>query len=80
LPQGSLADASTPWLEGLPDMLMANGQRLVPALVKRKSLVRLAERLTIPPLLLLAIDDELQRLVKSIHSLSLASRGDGLGR
>jgi hypothetical protein len=80
LPQGSLADASTPWLEGLPDMLMANGERLVPALVKRKSLVRLAERLTIPPLLLLAIDDELQRLVKSIHSLSLASRGDGLGR
>jgi hypothetical protein len=80
LPQGSLAEASTPWLEGLPDMLMANGQRLVPALVKRKSLVRLAERLTIPPLLLLAIDDELQRLVKSIHSLSLASRGDGLGR
>jgi len=80
LPQGSLAGASTPWLEGLPDMLMANGQRLVPALVKRKSLVRLAERLTIPPLLLLAIDDELQRLVKSIHSLSLASRGDGLGR
>jgi hypothetical protein len=80
LPQGSLAGASTPWLEGLPDMLMANGQRLVPALAKRKSLVRLAERLTIPPLLLLAIDDELQRLVKSIHSLSLASRGDGLGR
>jgi hypothetical protein len=80
LPRGSLAEASTPWLEGLPDMLMANGQRLVPALVKRKSLVRLAERLTIPPLLLLAIDDELQRLVKSIHSLSLASRGDGLGR
>jgi hypothetical protein len=80
LPQGSLAEASTPWLEGLPDMLLANGQRLVPALVKRQSLVRLAEGLTIPPLLLLAIDDELQRLVKSIHSLSLASRRDGLGR
>lgn len=79
LPPGSLAEASTPWLEGLPDMLMANGQRQVPALVQRQSLVRLAERLTIPPLLLLAIDDELQRLVKSIHSLSLASRADGLG-
>ena len=80
LPQGSLAEASTPWVEGLPDMLLANGQRLVPALVKRESLVRLAEGLTIPPLLLLAIDDELQRLVKSIHSLSLASSRDGLGR
>jgi len=80
LPQGSLADASTPWLEGLPGMLLANGQRQVPALVKRQSLVRLAESLALPPLLLLAIDDELQRLVKSIHSLSLSSRSDRLVR
>jgi hypothetical protein len=80
LPQGSLAEASTPWIEGLPDMLLAEGQRQVPALVKRQTLVRLAEGLTIPPLLLLAIDDELQRLVKSIHSLSLASGRDGLDR
>jgi hypothetical protein len=79
LPQGSLAEASTPWIEGLPDMLKANGHHHVPPLIKRQSLVRLAERLTIPPLVLLAIDDELQRLVKSIHSLSLASRRDGLG-
>jgi hypothetical protein len=60
-------------------MLQANGHHHVPPLIKRQSLVRLAERLTIPPLVLLAIDDELQRLVKSIHSLSLASRRDGLG-
>jgi uncharacterized membrane protein YccC len=78
LPQGSLAEASTPWIEGLPEMLMVNGQQQVPALVKRQSLELLAERLRIPPLLLLAIDDELQRLVKSIHSLSLASCRDGL--
>jgi len=77
LPQGALAGASTPWLEGLPGMLALRSRQAVPPLVKRNSLVRLTEELQLPPLLLLALDDELQRLVKSIHSLTLAGRHDG---
>ena len=76
LPQGVLANASTPWLDGLPGMLAPCPQQVVPALAKRQNLVRLTEELNLPPLLLLALDDELQRLVKSLHSLALAARHD----
>jgi hypothetical protein len=40
--------------------------------------VRQANALGLPPLLLLALDDELQRLVHSLHSLTLAGRWDRL--
>ncbi|MEI6031309.1 MAG: FUSC family protein [Synechococcaceae cyanobacterium ELA739] len=76
LPPGALAGAETPWLEGLPSMLSQEPQLLVPPLVQRQSLVRLATELGLPPLLLLAVDDELQRLVKTLHSLALVSRRD----
>ncbi len=76
LPQGALAGADTPWLEGLPEMLAPGPQPEVSPLAKRQSLVRLANDLGLAPLLLLAVDDELQRLVKSLHSLALASRHD----
>ena len=78
LPQGVLAGVSTPWLDRLPGMLEPRPQQAVPALVQRQSLVRLTEDLQLPPLLLLALDDELQRLVKSMHSLALAGRHDPL--
>jgi hypothetical protein len=45
-------------------------------LPQRQGLVRLASGLQVPPLLLLALDDELQRLVRSLHSLALAGRRD----
>ncbi|MCX5949172.1 MAG: FUSC family protein [Cyanobacteria bacterium] len=76
LPQGALAGADTPWLEGLPEMLAPSPQPVVPPLAKRQSLVRLASDHGLAPLLLLAVDDELQRLVRSLHSLALASRHD----
>jgi len=76
LPQGALAEAHTPWIEGLPSMLSLDPQRLVPPLVRRQSLVRLAREQGLPPLLLLAVEDELQRLVKTLHSLALVSRLD----
>ena len=57
-------------------MLAPGPQPEVSPLAKRQSLVRLANDLGLAPLLLLAVDDELQRLVKSLHSLALASRHD----
>ena len=77
LPPGALANADTPWLDGLPAMLVSGGNAEVPALPSRQSLVRLASGHQLPPLLLLGLDDELQRLVRSLHSLALASRRDG---
>lgn len=76
LPQGCLAGVDTPWLEGLPEMLGSGPQSLLASLARRPTLVRLALTLDLPPLLLLAVDDELQRLVRSLHSLALASRLD----
>ncbi len=76
LPQGALAGAETPWLEALPQMLASRPQPVVSPLAKRQNLVRLATDLGLAPLLLLAVDDELQRLVRSLHSLALASRHD----
>lgn len=78
LPPGALAGADTPWLEALPTLLAAPAAAPVPALPPRQGLVRLAEGRGLPPLLLLALDDELQRLVHSLHSLALAGRRDGL--
>jgi len=77
LPPGALTNADTPWLDGLPAMLVSGGNAEVPALPSRQSLVRLASGHQLPPLLLLGLDDELQRLVRSLHSLALASRRDG---
>jgi len=77
LPPGAFASATTPWLEDLPAMLGSGGVDRVPALPQRQSLVRLATGLQLSPLLLLALEDELQRLVCSLHSLALASRRDG---
>jgi uncharacterized membrane protein YccC len=76
LPPGVFADATTPWLEDLPALLGGGGAAVVPALPQRQGLVRLASGLQVPPLLLLALDDELQRLVRSLHSLALAGRRD----
>jgi uncharacterized membrane protein YccC len=78
LPQGALAGADTPWLEGMPEMLASGSQAVVSPLAKRQNLVRLATELGLAPLLLLAVDDELQRLVRSLYSLALASRRDVL--
>ncbi|KRO91452.1 MAG: hypothetical protein ABR96_09340 [cyanobacterium BACL30 MAG-120619-bin27] len=47
-------------------------------LPERKRLQDLAQAQGLPPLLLLALDDELQRLTRSAQSLALASRGDGV--
>jgi hypothetical protein len=58
-------------------MLRSDATGAVPALPKRESLVRLATGLQLQPLLLLALEDELQRLVRSLHSLALAGRRDG---
>ena len=76
LPPGALANADTPWLDGLPVMLVSGGNAAIPALPSRQSLVRLAGGHQLPPLLLLGLDDEVQRLVRSLHSLALASRRD----
>jgi len=76
LPPGALANADTPWLDGLPVMLVSGGNAAIPALPSRQSLVRLASGHQLPPLLLLGLDDEVQRLVRSLHSLALASRRD----
>jgi hypothetical protein len=78
LPPGALAGADTPWLEELPTMLAASAHAQVPALPPRQGLLRLAQGRGLPPLLLLALDDELQRLVHSLHSLALAGRRDAL--
>ncbi len=77
LPPGALASAETPWLDALPALLSSDGRGAVPPLPQRQGLVRLAEGLQLQPLLLLALDDELQRLVRSLHSLALAGRRDG---
>jgi len=77
LPPGALANADTPWLDGLPVMLVSGGNAAIPALPSRQSLVRLASGHQLPALLLLGLDDEVQRLVRSLHSLALASRRDG---
>jgi uncharacterized membrane protein YccC len=77
LPQGALAGAETPWLDALPNMLVSGDITDIPALPRRQGLVRLATALQLPPLLLLGLDDEFQRLVHSLHSLALAGRRDG---
>jgi hypothetical protein len=77
LPPGGLAGAETPWLEGLPGLLSGADGAAVAPLPPRPGLVRQANALGLPPLLLLALDDELQRLVRSLHSLALAGRRDG---
>ena len=78
LPPGALAAAETPWLDGLPVLLIGADGAAVAPLPPRPGLVRQANALGLPPLLLLARDDELQRLVRSLHSLALAGRRDGL--
>ena len=77
LPPGALASADTPWLDDLPAMLVSGGNAAIPALPSRQSLVRLASSHQLSPLVLLGLDDEIQRLVRSLHSLALASRRDG---
>jgi uncharacterized membrane protein YccC len=72
LPSGAFAGVSTPWLDELPAMLRRGEAGVVSVLPKRQSLVRLATGLQLQPLLLLAFEDELQRLVRSLHSLALA--------
>jgi hypothetical protein len=76
LPQGSLASEPTPWLERLPD-LVQTVSTAVPPLPKRSNLMLVAEAKGLSPLLLLALDDELQRLALSAQSLALASQRDG---
>ncbi len=77
LPRGAFSSSTTPWLDELPALLTRDCAVRVPALPKRQSLVRLATSLQLSPLLLLALEDELQRLVFSLHSLALAGRRDG---
>ena len=76
LPQGVLATETTPWLERLPQLLQTWAQGVAP-LPPRATLTRLAQAKGLSPLLLLAFDDELQRLTRSAQSLALASRHDG---
>ncbi len=77
LPPGALASAATPWLERLPALLGPNPTPEVLGLPRRQRLPDLAQAQGLPPLLLLALDDELQRLTRSARSLALASRGKG---
>ena len=78
LPPGALASAATPWLERLPALLGPNPAAEILDLPERQRLPNLAQAEGLPPLLLLALDDELQRLTRSAQSLALASRGDRL--
>ena len=78
LPPGALASSATPWLERLPALLGPSPAPEVLGLPERKRLQDLAQAQGLPPLLLLALDDELQRLTRSAQSLALASRGDGV--
>ena len=75
LPQGALASEPTPWLERLPALLEHQGSVVAP-LPGRDNLMLVARTKGLQPLLLLAIDDELQRLTRSAQSLALASRRD----
>ena len=79
LPQGSLASEPTPWLERLPELVQTSSSA-VPPLPKRSNLMLVAEAKGLSPLLLLALDDELQRLARSAQSLALASLRDGQPR
>ena len=76
LPQGALASEATPWLERLPQLLQTRASA-IPPLPRRANLRLVAEAKGLSPLLLLAFDDELQRLARSAQSLALASRHDG---
>ena len=76
LPTGGLAAVETPWLTRLPAMLSGSGSLGMAPLPPRQGLVRQADSLGLPPLLLLALEDELRRLTHSLHSLELASRRD----
>jgi len=76
LPPGALASETTPWLERLPQLLQTRAQGVTP-LPPRATLARVAQAQGLSPLLLLAFDDELQRLTRSAQSLALASRHDG---
>jgi uncharacterized membrane protein YccC len=76
LPSGSFASVNTPWLEDLPALLCSGAPGAVPTLPKRQSLVGLAKGLQLQPMLLLALEDELQRLVRSLHSMALAGQRD----
>lgn len=78
LPPGALASAATPWLERLPALLSQTPGTEVLDLPERQRLTDLAQAQGLPPLLLLALDDELQRLTCSAQSLALASRGDAI--
>jgi hypothetical protein len=78
LPPGALASTATPWLERLPALLGPSPALEVLGLPERKRLQELALEQGLPPLLLLALDDELQRLTRSAQSLALASRGHGV--
>ena len=51
---------------------------VLPMLLVLLPMLQLMKQLPLPPLLLLALDDELQRLTRSAQSLALASRGDGV--
>jgi uncharacterized membrane protein YccC len=75
LPQGALASEPTPWLERLPALLQGSEACVAP-LPRRDNLMLVARARGLPPLLLLAIDDELQRLTRSAQSLALASLRD----
>ena len=75
LPEGALASEPTPWLERLPALLEHQGSVVAP-LPGRDNLMLVARTKGLQPLLLLAIDDELQRLTRSAQSLALASRRD----
>ena len=79
LPPGALASDTTPWLERLPQLLQTRAQGVEP-LPPRATLARVAQARGLSPLLLLAFDDELQRLTRSAQSLALASRHDGQRR
>jgi len=76
LPQGALATEATPWLERLPQLLQTRASAISP-LPHRANLRLVAEAKGLSTLLLLAFDDELQRLARSAQSLALASRRDG---
>ena len=65
-----------PWLNKLHQSLNTKLDVTEINLTNRRQLLKVASQTNIPPLLLLAVEDELHRLISSIKSLQLASNAE----
>ena len=63
-----------PWINKLPKLLDAKLDATKSNVTNRRQLLQIATETNTPPLLLLAVEDELHRLISSAESLQLASR------